>query len=578
MLGPELITGMLKLCGEIDSQIDHVKANKNHCAALARRSRLVSSLLQSKQSELKQLDQHSLAILENLYRDLQDCQRFILKFSGNQWAKNVLKARKYTARFSELNRNFDSRMIELNSMLGLHYLPPKPDLKALEADNSDLQARVAEILGQLRATNGQTMRNRAVDQLQQESLKLALGGREMVPASFPEEKLITWCDIGFERLLREDGGIETYLGSWNGETVAVKVLSLRSDTERRRLAHEIKVLSRLHHPNIIDCHGGSFVPRMGLVMEYMDRGSLWSCLEGGCPKEEQQWRFMLAITKGLAYLHENSVTHGNLCSANVLLNSADEIKLADFGLSAGAMISAVDYSAGQDSLAWMSPQRLLGETATMADDIYALGMLFWEIITGQRPYSNLSSEQIVQKVKAGSREVLTACIASPIADVIRRSWQLDRSKRPAVAEVLEVLQNHAPDQQLRLSPDAWYKRGVELERMHDDTGAVKAYQHAADGNYPRAHTNLATFFREGRGGVTKDSYRAICHLKVAAKAGHPRAQYNLGRMLRLGDGVSQNLNRSCFWLEIASQNTTATPEARAAAENQLAKVHAMMGS
>ncbi|KAG7592117.1 Protein kinase domain [Arabidopsis thaliana x Arabidopsis arenosa] len=163
-----------------------------------------------------------------------------------------------------------------------------------------------------------------------------------------------------------------------------------SPTFTRQLTREMEILRRTDSPYIVRCHGIFEKPIAGevsILMEYMDGGNLESLR--GAVTEKQLAGFSRQILKGLCYLHSLKIVHRDIKPANLLLNSRNEVKIADFGVSK-IMIRSLDYcNSYVGTCAYMSPERfdsVAGENSDVyAGDIWSFGLMMLELFVGHFP-------------------------------------------------------------------------------------------------------------------------------------------------------------------------------------------------
>jgi len=203
--------------------------------------------------------------------------------------------------------------------------------------------------------------------------------------------------VGEYRILNRigAGGMgEVYLAAHPklGRKVAVKVLN---DFERRpdfgaRFLNEARIQAGLSHPNIatlydfLECNG-----RPCIVMEYVDGTTLAERIAatGAMPPDEAA-RVFRGVVEAVRYIHSHGVIHRDIKSNNVKINSAGEVKLLDFGIAradSASRFTATGKVIG--TFEYLSPEQLKGGAADARSDLWALGILFYEMITGRTPFS-----------------------------------------------------------------------------------------------------------------------------------------------------------------------------------------------
>lgn len=186
--------------------------------------------------------------------------------------------------------------------------------------------------------------------------------------------------------------------------------------------NESKMLSCLRHPNIARIMGISVKPRMFVIaMEYQAGGSLRDRLVKPF-SWEQAAPIARALCEGLAFAHRNRVIHGNLRPSNILFSEEGVPKITDFGLEE-------HYISGGSKMNWYSAP---GEPRSRKGDIFALGVIFHEMLTGERP--EWKSGQLVIK-----RELIRS-VPRALIDIVTKMLSHDAARRyESVEEILAAL-------------------------------------------------------------------------------------------------------------------------------------------
>src|SRR5215469_10841238 len=199
--------------------------------------------------------------------------------------------------------------------------------------------------------------------------------------------------------------------------VAVKVLpaALATDPERlARFEREAKVLAQMNHPGIASIHG---VEDRALVMELVLGPTLADRLKQGLFPAEEAETILLQIADALEYAHERGVIHRDLKPANIKIDPDDKVKILDFGLAkalndpSGTTASAADLSnsptktvggtvAGAilGTAAYMAPEQARGRKVDRRADIWAFGVVAWEMLTGERLFQGEDTVQTLSNV------------------------------------------------------------------------------------------------------------------------------------------------------------------------------------
>ena len=188
-----------------------------------------------------------------------------------------------------------------------------------------------------------------------------------------------------------------------GTLVAVKEVFIKSEEDDnlvRKILEEVKVLESLDHPNIVKLLAYQLQPDyLEIVLEFIPGGSISSVLKKFGPLGQQLIRkYLLQVIHGLAYLHARDIAHRDLKSANILLTGDGSIKLADFGCS--KRIEKQPLTVGHQTLLaqtivgsvpWMAPEVLTQTGHTTKADIWSLGCVAVEMLTGKIPWGSFDN-------------------------------------------------------------------------------------------------------------------------------------------------------------------------------------------
>lgn len=209
--------------------------------------------------------------------------------------------------------------------------------------------------------------------------------------------------VGNYRLLKliGRGGMgKVFLASRDDEefrkTVAVKLVNpFWSDDEMaQRFRRERQILAKLEHPNIARLlDGGATQDKvLFLVMEYVEGIPITEYCKDKCKTTNQRLKIFLKVCEAVKFAHQNLIIHRDLKPNNILVTADGTVKLLDFGVAKLLQPDLLDVSGnltlGTNILTpnYASPEQLKGETITTASDVYSLGVLLYELLSGNRPY------------------------------------------------------------------------------------------------------------------------------------------------------------------------------------------------
>ncbi len=232
----------------------------------------------------------------------------------------------------------------------------------------------------------------------------------------------------------------------NDRLVAVKLLPddvASNETLLARFERELEVLKQLRHPNIVHCFGGTCESKQRYyAMELIDGGTLADVLRA---RERLPWEtavdYALQMCAALQHAHERGVIHRDVKPGNFLMTRAGQLKLSDFGLAtmvSGSRITAAGKTLG--TIQYMSPEQIRGKPPlTNRSDLYALGCVLHEMLTGDPPYLGDSTAEVLQKhLKAPIPHVAAEIADCPLEldELIFQLLSKEAEQRPESAEVV----------------------------------------------------------------------------------------------------------------------------------------------
>jgi serine/threonine protein kinase len=225
-----------------------------------------------------------------------------------------------------------------------------------------------------------------------------------------------------------------------GQSVALKFLPAEAAGNNRlleRFAGEVRVARQVSHPNVCRVYDLGEVDGAPFIsMEYVDGEDLASLLPriGRLPADKAI-ETARKICAGLAAAHDRGIIHRDLKPQNIMMNKRGDVVIMDFGLAAIAdQLSGAEARNGTP--AYMAPEQLKGAEVTASSDIFALGLVLYELFTGKRPYDAKTVPQLLAQQESGqltSMTSLAADIDPAVEKAIRRCLDPDPLKRPATA-------------------------------------------------------------------------------------------------------------------------------------------------
>ncbi|KAG8898358.1 hypothetical protein FRB99_007491 [Tulasnella sp. 403] len=217
--------------------------------------------------------------------------------------------------------------------------------------------------------------------------------------------------------------------------------------DKRSMEKEVLTWKELHHPNVLEFLGkgedqNGFVY---LVSPWMNHGSLWDHIQKH--PHEPRVHFLRQTAEALAYLHRKGVVHGDIKAENVLLSDQKSAKLCDFKMARTATDVTVAGFKGNSSLQFQAPELWMGVPRSPESDVYAFGMLIYQVLTGKHPFEHLTTHasilNTVMNQKGRPKTDLSRTPAgedcAPLWRIAEKCWNSDPKARPTMEQVTELL-------------------------------------------------------------------------------------------------------------------------------------------
>ncbi|NBO47050.1 MAG: Stk1 family PASTA domain-containing Ser/Thr kinase [Actinobacteria bacterium] len=232
--------------------------------------------------------------------------------------------------------------------------------------------------------------------------------------------------------------------------VAVKIMHSHLAQDEQfvsRFIREAKAAASLSHPNIVAVldqgwnQGGS--PCVFIVMELIEGATLRDYLiEQGSLSPERALSIITPVASALAAAHKLGIVHRDIKPENILVSKEGRIKIADFGLARGALLGntmTAESSVILGSVSYLSPEQVQRGVADARSDIYSLGIVLFEILTGQKPYQGEDPVQVAIKhvnERVPAPSTLKPGLSVEIDQLVLSATDIDPDKRPRDAVVM----------------------------------------------------------------------------------------------------------------------------------------------
>jgi serine/threonine-protein kinase len=253
-----------------------------------------------------------------------------------------------------------------------------------------------------------------------------------LPAKIGKYELLEFLGGGMARVYRAR---DTVIG----RTVAVKILTeegCADEEAKSRFLQEARLAGNIAHDNIISIYdfGEDAEGRPFMVMEFLKGEDLRHAIKDGSVGDTRnKLRIALDIARSLEHIHTQNIIHRDIKPDNVHITDAGAVKLMDFGISKLKDSTRTTTGVVMGTPYYMAPEQVLGKNIGPQVDVYAFGVLLFELMTGSRPVVGDTVERIFYQIlqePLNTEPMRQGGIPEPIIDLVRRCTEKDPAQRP----------------------------------------------------------------------------------------------------------------------------------------------------
>ncbi len=245
--------------------------------------------------------------------------------------------------------------------------------------------------------------------------------------------------------LGEGGMGEVYLGVHEklGRPAAIKILhsNISDESFKTRFFNEARLQASLHHPNIAALYDFQEQGHELLIfMEFVDGESLDDLVSRRAFSINESLEVFASVCEAVGYIHQNGIVHRDIKAQNIKLTAAGKAKLLDFGIAKAAGSHGLTQTGGVIGTPnYLSPEQLKGEKATSSADVWALGVLLYEMLTGTLPFNGDTLGGLVLQITNAQftpPEQINPGIPREVSNIIKRCLKKEPQNRYQTADEL----------------------------------------------------------------------------------------------------------------------------------------------
>jgi len=233
-----------------------------------------------------------------------------------------------------------------------------------------------------------------------------------------------------------------------------------------RFQREAGIGEKLNHPRVMRVYGGEERSRIYMVMEWCEGRLLRQILDEGRISPDRAIRITIEVLEALEYIHDNGVVHRDMKPENVMVDASDNVKLIDFGIASDAGARRLTYANITATLGtpnYISPEQVKGKRGDGRSDIYAMGVMLYEMLTGKMPFTGTSPMQVMNDRLLNypvPPTALNPAISPQLQEVIYRALERDPKNRYAKASEFAHDLAHLDEVGVEDRPELhnWHKR------------------------------------------------------------------------------------------------------------------------
>jgi eukaryotic-like serine/threonine-protein kinase len=261
----------------------------------------------------------------------------------------------------------------------------------------------------------------------------------------------------------------------NNQVVALKIPHPDMESDPilfDRFKREASIGERLHHPQVMRVFGDESRSRVYMVMEWCEGQLLRRLLDEGKLPQERAIRIAERILDALEYIHSHGVVHRDLKPENIMVDDHDNVKLIDFGIAGDANSRRLTYTNITPALGtpnYIAPEQVKGKRGDARSDIYSIGVILYEMLTGKLPFTGPSALAVMNDRLVNHPlppSIANPAISPQLQEIIYRALERDPKNRYAHASEFKHDLEHMEEVGVEERDEIrdWHKRKSKLPR------------------------------------------------------------------------------------------------------------------